>query len=512
MSTRHNKTKEKERSSPLLQKKGKTNRKVALLTLAAIIGLASMNAAAESTPDSTDAKQTKKHPLQQNSQAKQKSPNKKQFDLSKLSARDREDILLVMPNASANQEEMEEAIKENNGVVIGQLGQGSLMVLLVKVEHGKAGEVQKKLSADKENFSTISANNREASTAYVPKAPGFSAVGAWHFSRLNLPEAWELRDKNYCRRIQGLIIMDSGLDIGFTTGTDLSGAYKNLAKDLKFKMQFLGSDVEDLKDYIVRKGNLINTMTYDVTDNNGHGTHVATAAAGNDSPRGSIGVHPGIQVCPIRIADGPYGTSISTDDLAVVSAMMSAFDKANAPVNNIRIINISYANMFDEKKHPVLHELFKYWYYQLDGLVFVSAGNDGRVISSKDKPYLNVVSAMGHVKGMELADIKAGSGKTPWKSASGACVDFTAPGEDIQVTDVGARGGMNVSVDGTSFSSPIVAGIASLVLAVNPNLKNYQVEDILKRSAVNTTAGRNSKFGWGMPDAARAVKMAVASK
>ncbi|MFX5622492.1 hypothetical protein ABTE00_20280, partial [Acinetobacter baumannii] len=84
---------------------------------------------------------------------------------------------------------------------------------------------------------------------------------------------------------------------------------------------------------------------------------------------------------------------------------------ADAPVNNVRIINISYANMFDENKHSVLHELFKYWYYNKDGLVFVSAGNDGRNLGTTDKPYLNVVSAMGHVKGMVLADVRDKSGK-----------------------------------------------------------------------------------------------------
>ena len=38
-------------------------------------------------------------------------------------------------------------------------------------------------------------------------------------------------------------------------------------------------------------------------------------------------------------------------------------------------------------------------------------------------------------------------------------------------------------VAGTSFASPEVAGVAALVWAARPELKNYQVADIIKASA-----------------------------
>jgi subtilisin family serine protease len=470
---------------------GKRAQRTVTLGLLAAVSLASINMVAHSEPGT-----------------KQKPQTAQKFNLSRLTAQDREDLILVMPNPSADKDELAEVLQENHGVVVGQMGKGRMTVLIVKVDRGQAAKVEKKLQADKKNFSTVNANHRESSCAFVPKDPGYSAVGAWHFDRLNLPEAWELRSKNHKHRLQGLVVMDSGVDgrdvNRSSQGTNVTGEYKKIGLQLIARtFGILGKDVADLKDFIVQKGNLANTMTYDFTDQNGHGTWVASAAAGSTNDIGSVGVNPAIQILPIKIADGPYNTTITTDDLNVVSAMMCAFDMADAPVNNVRIVNISYANMFDEKKHPILIEMFKYWYYNKDGLVFVSAGNDGKLLTAKDKPFVNVVSAMGHVKGMELVDAK---GTNPWKSAFGPCVHFTAPGEDIQVTDIN---GMPTSVGGTSFSSPIVAGVASLILSVRPDLKNTQVEDIMRRSAVNTTGGRNAKFGWGMPDAAKAIKLAL---
>ena len=71
----------------------------------------------------------------------------------------------------------------------------------------------------------------------------------------------------------------------------------------------------------------------------------------------------------------------------------------------------------------------------------------------------------------------------------------------------GARYGY---VAGTSFSAPEVAGVAALVWAARPNLKNYQVADIIKRSA-KRDAGTcwTPAMGWGRLDAATALELAT---
>jgi subtilisin family serine protease len=92
-------------------------------------------------------------------------------------------------------------------------------------------------------------------------------------------------------------------------------------------------------------------------------------------------------------------------------------------------------------------------------------------------------------------------------------------------TDIAGAAGYNVggsslnpdyidNFNGTSSATPIVAGIAALILSVNPNLREAQVRRILKQTAdkvgqVLYTNGRNDRMGSGRVNALRAVQAAV---
>ena len=63
---------------------------------------------------------------------------------------------------------------------------------------------------------------------------------------------------------------------------------------------------------------------------------------------------------------------------------------------------------------------------------------------------------------------------------------------------------------GTSFSAPEVAGIAALIWAARPELLNYEVADLLKRSARRGTAtGWTPTLGCGVLDAGAALELAT---
>ncbi len=63
---------------------------------------------------------------------------------------------------------------------------------------------------------------------------------------------------------------------------------------------------------------------------------------------------------------------------------------------------------------------------------------------------------------------------------------------------------------GTSASCPVVAGVAALVLSVNPNLTNEDVRFILCRSAKDLgDPDWDEYYGWGRVDARAAVEMAL---
>jgi subtilisin family serine protease len=149
--------------------------------------------------------------------------------------------------------------------------------------------------------------------------------------------------------------------------------------------------------------------------------------------------------------------------------------------------------------HPALHRYFRHYHDVFGGLIFMSAGNDFKFDPVPRMHYLNMVSAVD--ANLQLADFGRGKG-----SNFGNSIEFTAPGKNIVCS---GPDGSSTTVNGTSFSSPIVASIAALVWGANSSLTNTQVESILRRSCFKTRSGNwNQFFGFGMPDAAKAVNMA----
>jgi hypothetical protein len=113
------------------------------------------------------------------------------------------------------------------------------------------------------------------------------------------------------------------------------------------------------------------------------------------------------------------------------------------------------------------------------------------------------------------------TGEKPFFSAIGNTLDLVAPG--VCITSTAANGSI-IEDEGTSFAAPHVAGVAALILSVNPCLTRQQVYDIIEQTAqkvnniidpftYSSIAGRpngtwNNKVGYGLLDAYAAVKMA----
>ena len=159
------------------------------------------------------------------------------------------------------------------------------------------------------------------------------------------------------------------------------------------------------------------------------------------------------------------------------------------------------------------------------GTVFVfAAGNDraaGQDVNYhrfQNSPYTITVAAIDH-NGVH-ADF----------STPGAALLLSAPGVAIATTDrVGSDGyvgGDYVSVSGTSFTSPIVAGTVALMLEANPDLGYRDVQEILAYSARQIDPGNSGwagnragnwnggglhvshDYGFGLVDAHAAVRLA----
>jgi hypothetical protein len=93
-------------------------------------------------------------------------------------------------------------------------------------------------------------------------------------------------------------------------------------------------------------------------------------------------------------------------------------------------------------------------------------------------------------------------------STYGNFIDISAPGNNVLTTMTGGGYGYWW---GTSFSSPIAAGVAALVLSLQPGMSNSQLVSLLEQNADDLgTPGWDQYFGYGQVNAYKAVVAAQA--
>jgi hypothetical protein len=219
----------------------------------------------------------------------------------------------------------------------------------------------------------------------------------------------------------------------------------------------------------------------DSSDVYGHGTAVAgTAAALGNNGVGVASIAWGCQIMPIRICDPSGSGSLS----AMANGLIWAADRG------ARVANISY-----QVSDSLTVKSAAQYFQSKGGVVTIAAGNDASFDSTSDNPYVLTVGATNSTD--ELAGF----------STTGNNIDLTAPGVGIQTLN---RGSAYASWSGTSFSAPIAAGVAALVMSANPNLAAAQVQNVIKQSADDLgSAGWDPSYGWGRINAARAVDLAL---
>ena len=219
----------------------------------------------------------------------------------------------------------------------------------------------------------------------------------------------------------------------------------------------------------------------DSSDVYGHGTAVAgTAAALSNNGVGVASIAWGCQIMPIRICDPSGSGSLS----AMANGLIWAADRG------ARVANISY-----QVSDSLTVKSAAQYFQSKGGVVTIAAGNDATFDPTSDNPYVLTVGATNS------GDALAGF------STTGNNIDLTAPGVGIQTLN---RGSGYASWSGTSFSAPIAAGVAALVISVNPNLAAAQVQNVIKQSADDLgSAGWDPSYGWGRVNAARAVDLAL---
>ncbi|HJV68139.1 S8 family peptidase [Ideonella sp.] len=248
----------------------------------------------------------------------------------------------------------------------------------------------------------------------------------------------------------------------------------------------------------------------DPDDSTWHGTHVAgTIAAVSNNSIGVAGVAPKAKVLPVR-ALGRCGGYTSD----IIDGMLWA---AGLPVDGVpanphpaRVINLSLGsvNACSRSFQAAIDAV------RAQGAVVVAAAGNSDIDVARISP--------AGCQGVIAVAASTREGKKAYYSNYGKRISVAAPGGDmLGVAENGIlstynsgtkRPGVDVLayMQGTSMAAPHVAGVAALMLAINPSLNPDKVQMLLKQSARPMSAAVcRGGCGGGLVDAAAAVAAAA---
>ena len=135
--------------------------------------------------------------------------------------------------------------------------------------------------------------------------------------------------------------------------------------------------------------------------------------------------------------------------------------------------------------------------YDNNVYVVVGAGSQNSLITQYPAKYDNVLTI-----GATDPDDTRSVGFDPGGSSSGGSnfgpeLDFVAPGNFIYfVTDLQLNINYEEHAGGTSATSPLVAGVISLLLSINPNLTSNEIRTILEESSEDQVGDFEDTPGW----------------
>lgn len=267
----------------------------------------------------------------------------------------------------------------------------------------------------------------------------------------NLRGAWNLTRGTSAR----IVIVDTGVD---WTHPDFAGKYPS--------------------------GYNFAESNYDWYDCNGHGTAVAgVAAAASNNAQGVAGAD---MVAPLYVAKIVSGCAGTASYWTMANAIYYSSGWAGT-----RVINVSFGGA-------------SYSAY-LNDAVQVARGRNVIVVAAAGNSNTNAASYPAAIAGVVGVGATTQTGSraafSNWGSPN---VDVSAPGVNILTTRSGYVGGGYAYYNGTSFASPLLAGIAGLTVSRYPTASEGTIRYWLQWGAYNPECGWNcytNNYGYGVTDA-----------
>src|SRR2546426_3341810 len=303
-------------------------------------------------------------------------------------------------------------------------------------------------------------------TEFTPSDPFF--FDQWGLKSIGVPSAWDvtLGDRNVI-----VAVVDTGV---WWTQPDIQANMWTNSVDGTHGWDFVDGDSNPM--------DIDPSGTY-------HGTGVAgVIGAITDNGQGIAGTAQ-VSIMAVR-ALGSNGEGTSTD---TAQAIIWAAD------HGAKVINLSLGTNETPIEPTDIHLAIDHAWSK-GALIVAAAGNAG--VGTLDYP-----ARLPEVVSVAAIDE---SGRRASFSNYGPGLDLSAPGSRI----VTLNGGVNQPnqpngvhyLQGTSFSTPFVSGIAGLLLSAEPGLTNVQLWNILNMTAVQPVgSGYNPNYGWGVVNARNAI-------
>lgn len=219
-----------------------------------------------------------------------------------------------------------------------------------------------------------------------------------------------------------------------------------------------------------------------------HGTHVAgIIGAAKDNGIGGHGINPKAKLLPIDVFNGKDGAN----DFVIAQGILYAIEQG-ADVINMSLGGYGESPLMEEAVQKAIEK----------GVTIVAAaGNESTDNYSFPASYEGVISVGSTNDRNKLSSY----------SNYGPSVDLVAPGEDVYSTVHDEKKGSSfVKFSGTSMASPVVAGVASLLKSKYPDLKPFEIEAILEKTAKDLgETGYDLTYGHGLVDPVDALQFNI---
>ena len=357
-------------------------------------------------------------------------------------------------------------------------------------------------------FGLSAAARAQTTTLAPPDNRYFTGEGSWG---QKYPDQWALQRIGFDASLKSawrLVKRDAKPVVVAVIDTGLDWNHKNIAWDNIWRnpKEIAGNGIDDDKNGFV--DDVIGWDFFERSnkpwDHDGHGTFVAGIIAGRwDDKDGIAGINPFVRLMILKGINN-FG---HTRGSYLAEAITYAAD------NGARVINLSVGG---KDISDVAQAAIDYAYSK-GVVIVVAAGNEAVDIRTYGVAASDKVITVASTGFDDERAVFSNWGKVSVAAPGLDVLSLRARRTDIMTGVAGMKytaGDAFVGADrrhyrssGTSFSAPLVSGLASLMIANDPSLTNKQVMAIIKSTARDVgTPGVDQYTGYGIVDAAAALK------